>query len=106
MNDIVDSKGTEKVVTKLNEKHGTGSDSGKSAFIAYTPFHLLNILSYVLTNNIKNADLYVIHNFSSYEGIEERIKDTKVFANVYYANDNMREKIWKAVGLFAPGLMC
>jgi len=77
----------------------------KTAFIAYTPFHLLNVLSYVYTYEIKDADLYAICMFNPYEDMMEKIINLGLFSNVYVADvDHLQnnEKLWTFIGMADP----
>ncbi len=77
----------------------------KSAFIAYTPFHLLNVLSYVYTYEIEDADLYAICMFKPYEDMMDSIKALGLFTNVYVADVDClqrNEKLWTLIGMTNP----
>ena len=80
----------------------------KTAFIAYTPFHILNVLSHVYTYGIKDADLYVICMFKPYEDMMQKIRDLGLFSNVYVTDvDRLQknEKLWSFYGVVDPQTM-
>lgn len=53
------------------------------AFFSTVPFTILEAVSYVIENGIKDADLYLSCTFKNAEEVGERIKQSGVFANVY-----------------------
>ena len=80
----------------------------KRAFIAYTSFHLLNVLEFVLSNDIKDADLFSLCMFRDHEGVMDRIIQAHVFDNVYVCDASTlqkNEKMWTFIGMLSPSLL-
>ena len=52
------------------------------AFIGTVPFTIIEAINFVIANEIKDADLYVVKVFDGAEKVGERIRGTGVFKNV------------------------
>ena len=57
------------------------------AFIGTVPFTIIEAINFVIANEIKDADLYVVKVFDGAEKVGERIRGTGVFKNVYILDD-------------------
>lgn len=57
------------------------------AFIATVPFTIIEAINFVLSNEIKDADLYLVKVFENAEQTGKRIEKTKIFRNVYILED-------------------
>ena len=75
----------------------------KSAFIAYTPLHVLNVLSFVLSRNIKNSDLFLVCQFPGSEKIADKVTEKGVFEHVYTIH-NYRIKQHELLKVFVGAL--
>lgn len=57
------------------------------AFIGTVPFTLIEAINYVLSNEIEDADLYLVKVFNGAEETGERIRKTGIFKNIYILDD-------------------
>lgn len=57
------------------------------AFIGTVPFTLIEAVHFVLSNHIKDADMYLVKVFAGAEETGERLRKTGVFQNVYILDD-------------------
>ena len=57
------------------------------AFIGTVPFTIIEAINFVIANEIRDADLYVVKVFDGAEKVGERIRDTGVFKNVSILDD-------------------
>lgn len=59
-----------------------------------TPYHVINAINIALMENC-NTDIVIYNHFNDAQNLSERIKDTGVFRNVYFFDDNNYDKIHK-----------
>lgn len=57
------------------------------AFIATVPFTILEAVNFVISQDIRDADIYLVKVFENAEEVGQRIRNTKVFRNVYVVED-------------------
>ena len=57
------------------------------AFIGTVPFTIFEAVHFVITNNIQDADLYVVKVFNNAESVGKRLDETGVFRNVFIVDD-------------------
>ena len=57
------------------------------AFIATVPFTIIEAVNYVVSENIDDADIYLVNVFNDAREIYENIKKTDVFKNAYFVED-------------------
>lgn len=57
------------------------------AFIGTVPFTIIEAINYVVSNEVQDADLYLVKVFADAEKVGKQIEETGVFQNVYIVED-------------------
>ena len=57
------------------------------AFIGTVPFTIIEAINYVVSNEIQDADLYLVKVFADAEKVGKQVEETGVFQNVYIVED-------------------
>lgn len=57
------------------------------AFIGTVPFTIIEAVNFVLSHEVKDADLYLVKVFDGAEEVGKRISELKIFNNVYILED-------------------
>ena len=57
------------------------------AFVATVPVTLIEAINFVVSFNIKDADVYITRSFVDSDGVAERLSECKLFKNVYIYDD-------------------
>lgn len=80
----------------------------KYAFLVDTPVQLLNVINYVLSNDIgKCSDVYIVDQFYNAEAIYKALVNERLFSNVYLLKREKKgifKHIWTIMGLLVPNI--
>ena len=72
------------------------------AFVIGRPFHLFNAINFAISNNTE-GDAFILNEYANARRDFERVRNAKVFRNVYFVEDSAlrpQNKLLEALFIF------